>query len=130
MMKAARSDFDGLTRDFVANVVAVWAETSALARSHSAGGAAMKDAELVAIGKDRDGRPITLWATNDVKATEVMNSFVNRVQLKPTDVLVIQCDDHLSTEQADYIKAAVKQWLPGCAVLVLGSGFKLTVLGE
>jgi hypothetical protein len=48
--------------------------------------------------------------------------------ISPDDVLVVECDDHLSEEGMANIKHAVSQVVPGVKVLVCDSGMHLRLL--
>lgn len=53
---------------------------------------------------------------------------ISVAELKPDDVLVFECDEHVSSEAAERIKATAAQVFPGRKVMVLDKALKLKVL--
>jgi|SRR6185437_6736861 len=55
---------------------------------------------------------------------------LERLEVKPGDVIVLRCDAHLSAVEADRIKHAAEGWFPGTTAVVLAAGLRIeTVLG-
>lgn len=50
---------------------------------------------------------------------------VERVEVKPGQALVVECDKHISAVTAAHIKAVCAEVFPGVKVLVLGDGLHL-----
>jgi len=55
---------------------------------------------------------------------------VQRLTLKPGDVLVLSVEGAISMECAERIKSYMTDVLPDHKVIVLGDGIKIGVLGE
>lgn len=53
---------------------------------------------------------------------------ISTAPLKPSDVIVVECDEHISSNEAARIKAHVQQIWPGREVLVLGKSLRLKVV--
>ncbi len=52
---------------------------------------------------------------------------ISVAQLKPEDVVVIECDECISQDTAERIKRHLKQIWPNHQVVVLGDGLKLKI---
>ena len=55
---------------------------------------------------------------------------ISKADLKPTDVLVVEVDRHITMEAADRIKALMEQVWPGQEVVVLEKGMSLKVVSQ
>lgn len=55
---------------------------------------------------------------------------ISRADVKPSDVLVVEVDGHVTEGHAAYIQEMLAQIWPGQKVLVLGSGMHLKVLSQ
>jgi len=53
---------------------------------------------------------------------------ISKADLKPTDVIVMECDGVVSSEQAERIEAYVQKVWPNHQVVVLGDGLKLKIV--
>lgn len=53
---------------------------------------------------------------------------VQRLALKPDDIIVLTAEGHISSEVAKRIKEYAEQALPGRKILVLSGGMKIGVL--
>lgn len=54
---------------------------------------------------------------------------MSRLEVRPGDVFVLQCDEVLSVEASLRLKDQVSEALDGAKVIVLGRGMKLGVAG-
>ncbi len=53
---------------------------------------------------------------------------VTRAEVKPNDILVIECPGSISPESADKIQAAMKNVFPDHKCVALGDGSKLRIV--
>jgi len=53
---------------------------------------------------------------------------ISVAQVKPTDVLVFECDQHVSRDVAERIKATAQQIWPGQKVIVCEKGLRVKVV--
>lgn len=52
---------------------------------------------------------------------------VSSAKVEPDDVIVVECDDYISHETAERIKAHVQSVWPGRKAVVLGQGLHLKI---
>lgn len=55
---------------------------------------------------------------------------VEKMQLDPTDTIVLSTDEHLDDETAHRLRIAFESMLPGHKVLVLGGGLRISAIGH
>jgi hypothetical protein len=53
---------------------------------------------------------------------------ISAAPVKSTDVIVVECDEYLSREAADYIRAQLTDVWPGQKIVVLGRTMRLKVV--
>jgi hypothetical protein len=53
---------------------------------------------------------------------------ITAAPVKPTDVIVIECDEHISKAIAEHIKASIQPIWPGQKIIVLEKGLHLKVV--
>jgi hypothetical protein len=55
---------------------------------------------------------------------------IQRVKIRPGDVLVVTCDERISWEVARHLREVIQDKFPGHEVMVLGGGLKLAIAGK
>jgi len=53
---------------------------------------------------------------------------ISRAELKPSDIIVVECEGSISCETAERLKEQLTKVWPGQKILVLGDGLKLKVV--
>ena len=62
-------------------------------------------------------------------AVDVISVEIARLELKPGDVLVVRFPNYrITDEEIEFVRARVKEELPGAGCLVLGKGVELSVI--
>ena len=55
-------------------------------------------------------------------------ALISVARVKPTDVIVVECDDHICLETAARIKASMREVWPDQKIVVLDKNLKLKVV--